>query len=384
MATSAEFEFCTLTAPGRGAVAVIAIAGPGAAHALAEYFISSSARLPTDLQTQRIYHGRWAAAQGEEIVVCRSAAEEFEIHCHGGLAAVSRIAHDLESIGGARVEERAWLARRMANSIEQDAWLALAAARTERTANVLLDQCHGALTREIEQVLTDCRQRHFDAACERLQLLAERAALGRHLVAPFDVVLAGPPNVGKSSLINALVGYKRAIVYDAPGTTRDVITADTAIDGWPVTLSDTAGLRDSDDPLESAGVQRALARLQSADLIVLLFDACQPMTAPQRRLVEDFPAALTALTKCDLQPGALQPGSPDGMLRTSAVTGAGLGELLAAISDRLVPDPPRTGVGVAFTTAQCRSIEDALAAVRHSDSALAIELLSGLVARPPA
>ena len=80
---------------------------------------------------------------------------------------------------------------------------------------------------------------------------------GRHLLTPFDVVLAGPANVGKSSLINALVGYNRAIVYDAPGTTRDVITAETAIDGWPVTLSDTAGLRDSDDPLEMAGVQTA-------------------------------------------------------------------------------------------------------------------------------
>jgi tRNA modification GTPase len=89
------------------------------------------------------------------------------------------------------------------------------------------------------------------------------------------VVIAGPPNVGKSSLINALLGYQRAIVFDQPGTTRDVLTATTAIDGWPVELADTAGIREGDDAIETEGVARALAEIRAADLVVEVWDASQ-------------------------------------------------------------------------------------------------------------
>ncbi len=294
-----------------------------------------------------------------------------------------RIAEDLQREGAIRIEESVWLARRTANSIEREAWRALAAARTERTANILLNQWHGALRVAIEEILTDCRLQDFTQAKRHLQALVDRATLGRHLVTPFDVVLAGPPNVGKSSLINALVGYDRSIVYDAPGTTRDVITADTAIDGWPVTLSDTAGLRDSDDPLEAAGVQSARERLRGGDLVVLLFDASMPIPEQGGRLLSEFSSALTVLTKCDLLLAAARPRSAtDGMLRTNAVTGAGIAELLAAISGRLVPAPPPSGAAVPFTAEQAQTLQEALAALAHADSKLAIEMLSALLAPP--
>ena len=93
------------------------------------------------------------------------------------------------------------------------------------------------------------------------------------------MVIAGPPNVGKSSLINALLGFQRAIVFDLPGTTRDVVTAVTALDGWPVELSDTAGLRSSDDPLELAGIEQAHRQAAAADCLLLVFDASQPWSA---------------------------------------------------------------------------------------------------------
>jgi tRNA modification GTPase len=384
MPTRAECEVCVLTPPGRGAVAVIAIAGPTAAHALSQYFLSSSALSPSRLRVQRIYHGHWADEQGEEVVVCRTALEEFEIHCHGGLAAVNRIVGDLERAGAIRFAESDWLTRRGMTVLQRDAWQALSAARTERTANILLDQWNGALDAAIAEILADCHRHDFGQAKHGLQSLFCRAALGRHLIAPFNVVLAGPPNVGKSSLINALVGYSRAIVYDAPGTTRDVITADTAIDGWPVTLSDTAGLRESHDPLEAAGVQSALARLRDADLVVLLFDAGQAVALEQQRLMSEFPAALIVLTKCDLPHETRQFGATGNMLRTSAVTGNGIPELLAAISHRLVPDPPAAGAAVPFLATHSSALERALAAMERSDALLAIELLSALVARLPA
>ena len=107
---------------------------------------------------------------------------------------------------------------------------------------------------------------------QQIAILLARADLGRHLVRPWSVVLAGPVNVGKSSLINALAGYGRSIVHHAPGTTRDAVTAATAIDGWPVELCDTAGLRPAATPVERAGIERAQERLAQADLAVLVFD----------------------------------------------------------------------------------------------------------------
>ena len=224
-------------------------------------------------------------------------------------------------------------------------------------------------------------------AASKLRALAARGSLGRHLATPFEVVLAGPPNVGKSSLINALVGYERAIVYDTPGTTRDVVTAETAIDGWPITLSDTAGLRESGDALEAAGIIGAQARLQSADLVVLVFDASQPAAEEDQRLHSQFPTALVVVNKCDLVAAPLPPVPtkhwPTDSRRTSAITGQGIAELLTAISRRLVPDPPEPGAAVPFrTAAQMQAIGRAIAALDDCDVPLASEMLTPLVTRP--
>src|SRR5690606_27241148 len=99
--------------------------------------------------------------------------------------------------------------------------------------------------------------------------LLQTGQTARHLLTPWQVVLCGRPNVGKSSLINALVGYERTVVFDQPGTTRDVVSVETAIHGWPVIFSDTAGLRETESELEAAGIARARARLKQADLIAV-------------------------------------------------------------------------------------------------------------------
>ncbi len=126
-----------------------------------------------------------------------------------------------------------------------------------------------------------------------------RAPLGLHLTKPWQIVIAGPPNVGKSSLLNAFVGYQRAIVFDQPGTTRDVVTAATAIDGWPVQVSDTAGLRSSADPLETAGADSAAQQARAADCLLLVFDASQHWTAGNQQLIDAWPQAVVVGNKCD-------------------------------------------------------------------------------------
>src|SRR5439155_6204210 len=135
-----------------------------------------------------------------------------------------------------------------------------------RTAAILLAQLRGAFTRDCraaEQVLRAGRQAE---AATRVADLLRLAPVGRHLVVPWRVVVAGAPNVGKSSLVNALAGFQRCVVTPMPGTTRDAVTTLIAVDGWPVELIDTAGIRNVADDLESAGVDRARRTAADADV----------------------------------------------------------------------------------------------------------------------
>ena len=209
----------------------------------------------------------------------------------------------------------------------------------------------------------------------RLCELVARGCVGRHLVEPFRVTLAGPPNVGKSSLINALVGYQRAIVHNEPGTTRDVLTAQTAINGWPVQLSDTAGVRPSEDELEQAGVSLARAAARGSDLVLLVRDASSPVTSADQALRTDLPDALVVRNKCDLLSSSATLETAD-EVSTSALTGAGIDQLLAAITSRLVPLELPEGAAVPFTSDQINAIERAWSAARMGDSVLASSLLT--------
>ena len=346
-----------LTPPGRGAVATLLVDGAEATLAVEKHFRPVARRKSlSNFPLGRIVFGRWGGATGEEIVACRLSEDSIELCCHGGRIAAAIIEHDLAVSGCQLISWQQWVMQNAAGEklIQAEAQLALAEARTERTAAILLDQLHGALAAELEQIeqLLACEPK---VAVERISVLLERAPLGLHLTQPWHVVLAGQPNVGKSSLINALVGYERAIVFDQPGTTRDVVTAVTAIDGWPVELADTAGLRPSDDMLESAGIVRARTQMQAADLLVLVFDLTQPWTADDQALVQQWPKALILFNKCDL-PTCSSTERPTGIV-LSAATQAGVDELLHAISGRFVPNVPLPGKPVPFTDRQVQRLK---------------------------
>ena len=355
-----------LTPVGRGAVAVVGLCGLGATEIVAKHFQSASgsaAKLPID----RIRFGRWRSEPtdycdvGEELVVCRRGEHDYEIHCHGGTAASSAVLDVLRAGGSKIVSWPVWFAARGEDVITVEAREALARATTVRTASVLVDQLAGALSTAMAEAARLVEARKLVEAKSLVERMLSRAALGLHLVEPFRVVLTGRPNVGKSSLINALVGYQRAVVFDEPGTTRDVVTAATALDGWPVELSDTAGIRDSRDELEAAGIAAARRRLSEADLVIAVFDRSAAWCDDDESLLAAHPQAVVVHNKADL-PTVADARRPAG-LDVSAAANTGVDALIATIVSRLVPDPPQPGEVVPFTARQIEKLQNLAASL---------------------
>jgi tRNA modification GTPase len=365
MSTRSETTRVTqLTPPGRAAVAVVLVEGPEATELVDAALRRADGKRLTEFPFGRIVIGRWAAPEGEELVVCRRAPEAVEVHCHGGTAAAEAVIGRLRGAGCESIAWQDWVRLTSTDPICAAAQIALADAPTQRTAAILLDQFQGALSDAIRQVVTAAENGDWPTAVSILKSILARRATGLHLTKPWRVVLAGRPNVGKSSLLNALVGFERAIVYDWPGTTRDVITALTAIDGWPVLLSDTAGLRDARDEIEAAGVERATAAAAEADLVLLVSDA--PHAA--ELLLSPTVPTLRVLNKLDLHP-ALEGGERERFdACVSALDGTGIEALAAAIVDKLMPTPPAAGDPLAFSGEQFALLDAGLAAARRHEA----------------
>ncbi|MDY0168302.1 MAG: GTPase [Thermoguttaceae bacterium] len=361
-------SFCItrLTAPGPAAIATVRAEGPGAAGAVAVHVRPRSGGSLEAHPVDRPLLGLFGEAPGEPVVLHRRGDGAVEIHCHGGMAAVERIEHTLAADGAHIVGWQEWVRSRSADPIAAEARIAMAHARTERTAAILLDQYGGALRRamaEVERLIAVGKQA---AAREQIDSLLARAEVGRHLTRSWRVVLAGRPNVGKSSLLNALLGYERAIVHSTAGTTRDVLSATTAISGWPVELVDTAGspsatIPRSGDAVLERGIALGQEQMATADLLVLVFDRTVSISAEEESWLHDGRRVLPVDNKADL-PRAFGPRPP--ALETSALRGEGLAELLDAIAHRLVPAPPPPGAAVPFVEEQCtrlRTLADGLA-----------------------
>ena len=382
---SAETVLSLLTPTGRGAVAVIAVRGPHAAMKIAPYFHAKNRKPLAEQPLARIVYGRWHA-DGEDLIVCPRAEDEFEIHCHGGSQAVSSIMEDLKAVGCKEISWQEWVDRSDTCSMRSEARKSLAQAASSRAALVLLDQFHGSLSHEVS-ITQSLASTNLVATKERIARLLATTEFGLHLTRPWRVVIAGLPNVGKSSLINALVGYRRAIVFDQPGTTRDVVSVETVVDGWPVSLSDTAGLHRPSDQLEAAGIELAKQWLASADLMIWVLDAAELTADVQTEMHRQVDALnlqvpdklLLVLNKIDRVPEGLE---AEGAIRTSATSGLGIEELLMAISRALVPKVPSAGEPVVFTERQQTGLTSALKACRRGDVAGVLRELHLLAAQP--
>jgi tRNA modification GTPase len=344
-----------LTAPGAGALTSFRLCGTQAWEILRRLAGQTGRRLPVQPTTGQLFLCRMGSESGEQVVVSikqTSPWPDLELHCHGGKEVGQLVLEELEACGACRTEWHAPESSWVANRFQADAVQALVQACTTRTAGILLDQVSGSFLRALEQILRHLDNNEFKAVQARLEELEHLMPVGLHLTRPFQVVVAGAPNVGKSSLVNALAGYSRCIVSPQPGTTRDLVTVTLAINGWPVELIDTAGRRLAHGRVEEEGVSLARLAVRAADLCLWVLDGSEPPTWPD----PDTRTKLI-LNKTDLPPGWPHHEAA-GAVHVSARSGTGLEEVLHLVATVLVPDPPPPGAAVPFTGETRRLVQE--------------------------
>ncbi|NLX58554.1 MAG: GTP-binding protein [Phycisphaerae bacterium] len=381
--------FCELTPPGRGGISTLGLFGPGILQTLQGVFRSSR---PMEDGRDRLFYGRIVDEQGlpvDEVIVRVLGGTEAEVHCHGGPAAVEGVGCRLESCGIRRCTWAAFVSAhaeadgRGLIAAEAALWLPRLAAL--RPALIVAAQGNGLLAGAVRAVATSLGNGRVDEARERLDaLLRSYQRTGRFIERPPHVAVVGMPNSGKSSLVNRLLGADRVIVTEIPGTTRDVVAETVSLDGLPVVLADTAGLRTAEDRVERIGVERARAEAATADVVVETCDLsgeAGTASGPGRESAGDArpPAVLRVGTKADLVSAGAVRGVVAVDVVTSAVTGQGIEELRRAILERLGFRWPDDGEPVPFTASQANALRAANCSIEQGRGDVALSLLTSFV-----
>lgn len=346
-----------LTPAGPGAVAVLQLELPTAdrvAHVLAKFELTSAASLKAPVHLapiNRILFGQW---RGEDVLLVRTAATCWELHCHGGPAAVRRILADLAEVGVREDRSGVSAANRecsgegataipaVKDQIAAAVQRALALCRTRQSADWILRQLDGRLVMPVTLLQTGSSASRHET---RVNLL-RYAPFTDLLLRPARVGLFGPPNAGKSSLLNALCGLSRAIVSPIAGTTRDPVEAETQVGGRILCLIDTAGLHDHPDSvLEADGIRRTRELVAGCDAACILAPADQPL--PDReQLAAPFmhcPTRILVRSRCDLKPPHPSGSRNASFFRevsVSAVSGEGIEELRQILFAAIFPAAP--------------------------------------------
>jgi len=357
------------TAPGRGGIGVVRVSGPSLSAFVS---VLSGARLQPRVATRAIFRDRSGQALDEGLALFFPAPHSYtgedvlELQGHGSPVVLGQVLARCIELGArlarpGEFTERAYLNGRI-DLAQAEGVADLIEASNATAAKAALRSLQGHFSELIQELKDkiinlrmlveatldfpeeDAEFLQAGRAAERLQDL--RAQLDRVLGATrqgsllregLRVVLVGEPNVGKSSLLNRLAGDEVAIVTEVPGTTRDTLREQIDIDGLPVHIIDTAGLRESADPVERIGIERTWAEVARADLVLLLSDATRSVDDRSAAILERLPAALPRLrvvNKIDLldQPARLERDpSGEACVWLSAKTGEGLDDLKRAL-----------------------------------------------------
>jgi tRNA modification GTPase len=384
-ATASDTITAVATPPGRGGVGIVRLSGPESRVIATRLFVSPRPDF-SGLMPYRLHHGTLRAPSGRVLDEGMAAfmpgpgsytgEDTVELYCHGSPAVLRAVleasySYGARPAGPGEFTKRAFLNGRLDLS-QAEAVAELIAARGDAQADLALDRLSGGMgqaARELGQALNDLRAgvclavdfpdeeveclpksafaAGIDAVIHRIDALLVAGRRARPFRVGARVALFGQVNAGKSSLFNALLGTDRALVADLPGTTRDYIEESLDLDGLPVRLTDTAGLRRTPDAVEQAGKERGLRLAEKADLGLYVVDGTIPY-APDRE-TEELLATLTpsrvlaVVAKADLPPATPSPTDALAkrgleMVAISSRTGYGLTGLMAAIRARLTRD----------------------------------------------
>ena len=415
MFTQTDTIAAIATPAGPGAIGILRLSGPRAAEIAAACFRPLGRRELLDHPVRTLVYGDLLDREGQPIdrVLCTysrgpssyTGEDTAELHCHGSpmvltLGLEALFAQGARQAGPGEFTQRAFLNGRL-DLAQAEAVADLLDAQSREGARHAAGQLSGALSRRVGEVysaLVDIMA-HFHAVLDypdedidpftqqqlsqdlekqetALERLLATYRRGRRLSRGVKCALVGRPNAGKSSLLNALVGYERAIVTDIPGTTRDTVEETAELGGIPLRLIDTAGLRESGDPIERLGVERSRAAMEEAELVLVLWDRSAPLQREDLELLHkavSLAPTILVWTKGDLPAAPARALSLDPMplvVELSAKTGEGLERLSQAVGE-LFPRETGSAYGELLTNArQAQAAQRALDGVRWAREAL--------------
>ncbi|MGE5627098.1 MAG: tRNA uridine-5-carboxymethylaminomethyl(34) synthesis GTPase MnmE [Solirubrobacterales bacterium] len=373
-----EFDtICAVsTAVGEGGISIIRVSGEKALAIVDKIFEGKSKEPLKDMKSYTLRYGYIIDSENnhvDEVIISYmkgpksyTAEDTIEINCHGGIVAVNKV---LETTikAGARLAEpgeftkRAFLNGRIDLS-QAEAVIDIIRSKTELSMKSAMLQAGGRLSElignlrnrlitliahieatvdypedDLEEVTSSNASLELKEIITDIQNAALSAEQGKILREGISTVIVGKPNVGKSSLLNSLLMENRAIVTDIPGTTRDIIEEYINIEGIPIKIVDTAGIRDTDDIVEKIGVQKSREKIEEADLIILVLDSSSSFTLEDIEIINYIKGrkCIVLLNKADLDKKidktALEGIDTDFIINTSIISGKGVSELKDAI-----------------------------------------------------
>lgn len=362
------------TAPGEGGIGIIRISGEKAKDILAKIFVPASGRIsPRIFSYGHVKDPASGRLIDEAMAVYMKAPHSYtaedvvEIQCHGSIVSLRKTLA-LALANGARLAERGEFTKRAflngrLDLAQAEAVIDLIKARTEKTFDLALDQLEGAFSARIRSIrekladvlvdLTvnidypdeDIEELTYEKLLAALggirsdlEALLATAGTGKILQEGLKITIAGKPNVGKSSLLNALMGENRAIVTDIPGTTRDTIEEALSLCGIPVLMTDTAGIHETQDLIEKIGINKSKEAFNKSDLIIFMVDGSQPLTEEDEMIMAQLAQrhVIVLINKADkglrVTEAEISARLPQAQIIVSAVAeGKGISELKSCI-----------------------------------------------------
>ncbi|MCF2616246.1 tRNA uridine-5-carboxymethylaminomethyl(34) synthesis GTPase MnmE [Oscillibacter valericigenes] len=400
------------------AIGIVRVSGEGCFALCDKVFRTANGRPFSEQPSHKMAFGEMLDARGR--VIDQGLAVRFpgphsytgedsaEFHCHGSPVVLRELLDALFAAGARQAKageftQRAFLNGRL-DLTQAEAVIDLIDAETAAAARNAAAQLDGGLRRVLEPIqdaLLDITSRFYavvdypdediedirpeqvaealSSAEAQLTALLATCQRGKVLKSGVRTAIVGRPNAGKSSLLNALAGYERAIVTDIPGTTRDTVEESVLCGGVLLRLIDTAGIRDTADIVEQKGVERSRKALGSADLVLAVVDGSVPLTAEDLevlRLAAESPRWIAVFSKCDLwdtrtrSVGIVGSPAPAASVTLSSVTGEGLDELEAAVAALFPAGDPKEAGSLLTDQRQEEAVRRARDAVRRAQDAL--------------